>query len=363
MKKILYFLIFVVCFQIHAEAMKYRVLNDTILYSASPLFEQYIVKNIEKDQIVTLAGDFSRDEQKINGIVSKVLSMKIVYNDTYYNINAADVIPASTDEVFDSSFLFEFSGENEYWIADYYLDVIKSKKRESIFKYEPYYADFKKNFFNWFDYNGWWDIALQSYASFHFFNTCIIIDSSPLYPTYFINKIMTVSNGYNVSAITNYTPDWNSIEFNHDILPWFAPYANMEQLTLLLRIDGGYMDVYVNDESNKMCTLVQVDKAFIDQFEYLLKTNTCDLTNVTFPRRADKNHTIGTSCIVAENLRLRKEESTTSAALQTMQTGTSVKILQLGKKQMIDGITANWVQVELDDGTRGWCFGGYLVEK
>ncbi|MBR4791913.1 MAG: SH3 domain-containing protein [Treponema sp.] len=73
-----------------------------------------------------------------------------------------------------------------------------------------------------------------------------------------------------------------------------------------------------------------------------------------------------------DNLRLRKEEATSSAVITTMQKGTKVKILKLGKAETIDGISSNWVQVEvladakdkdgatIKAGTRGWCYGGYL---
>ena len=55
-----------------------------------------------------------------------------------------------------------------------------------------------------------------------------------------------------------------------------------------------------------------------------------------------------------------------------MQKGTGVKIIKTGGQDTIDGITSNWVQVEVQSGakdkdgksitagTTGWCFGGYL---
>ena len=55
-----------------------------------------------------------------------------------------------------------------------------------------------------------------------------------------------------------------------------------------------------------------------------------------------------------------------------MQKGTAVKIIKSGSQDTIDGITSNWVQVEvqagskdrngkpINAGTTGWCFGGYL---
>ena len=74
----------------------------------------------------------------------------------------------------------------------------------------------------------------------------------------------------------------------------------------------------------------------------------------------------------SDNLRLRSEEATSSRVITTMQKGTKVKILNLGKAETIDGISSNWVQVEvlsggkdkdgkaLKAGTIGWCYGGYL---
>ena len=73
---------------------------------------------------------------------------------------------------------------------------------------------------------------------------------------------------------------------------------------------------------------------------------------------------------VKENLKLRSGEATTTSVLAVMSAGTRVKILALGKQATIDGITSNWVQVEvqagtkdrdgkaIDVGTVGWCFGG-----
>ena len=55
-----------------------------------------------------------------------------------------------------------------------------------------------------------------------------------------------------------------------------------------------------------------------------------------------------------------------------LQAGTRVKILEVGKAETIDGISSNWVKVEVQagakdrdgktitKGTVGWCFGGYL---
>ena len=74
----------------------------------------------------------------------------------------------------------------------------------------------------------------------------------------------------------------------------------------------------------------------------------------------------------SDNLRLRSSGSTAGKPVVTIGKGTQVKVLGIGAEQTIDGITSNWVQVEvlagakdrdgklIAAGTVGWCFGGYL---
>ncbi|MBO4638799.1 MAG: SH3 domain-containing protein [Treponema sp.] len=74
----------------------------------------------------------------------------------------------------------------------------------------------------------------------------------------------------------------------------------------------------------------------------------------------------------SDNLRLRSQEATSNTVITTMKKGSKVKILKLGNAETIDGISSNWVQVEvlagakdkdgksIKAGTIGWCYGGYL---
>ena len=76
--------------------------------------------------------------------------------------------------------------------------------------------------------------------------------------------------------------------------------------------------------------------------------------------------------LVNENLKLRSGEATSTQVLAVMQAGTKVKILELGKAETIDGISSNWVKIEIQSGAKdkdgksikkgtiGWCYGGYL---
>ena len=88
---------------------------------------------------------------------------------------------------------------------------------------------------------------------------------------------------------------------------------------------------------------------------------------------AETNMQINKEMYVKENLRLRSEESTASSVVAVMRVGSKVKILELGKEEIIDSIRSNWVKIEvlngksksgdvIKKGTKGWCFGGYLSD-
>ena len=74
--------------------------------------------------------------------------------------------------------------------------------------------------------------------------------------------------------ITILSTEWKSIQEKTDF-------------NLLIYIDGDYIDLYINNMENKLGTFVSVSDEFVKQFNNLIKTNNCDLTNVHWPRRAN----------------------------------------------------------------------------
>lgn len=81
---------------------------------------------------------------------------------------------------------------------------------------------------------------------------------------------------------------------------------------------------------------------------------------------------IGEKYCTVDNLRIRDGEGIENTSLFSLPSFTLVKVIDRGNEETIDGITANWVQVEMAEdtvsvqgdeikkGTVGWCFGGYV---
>ena len=112
---------------------------------------------------------------------------------------------------------------------------------------------------------------------------------------------------------------------------------------------------------------------------------TVQLTDTKFPENKVSIFGYEPNCIItkadiektdiraaADNLRLRSKDDLSADPLLTIQKNTRVKILETGKYEVIDGLLCNWAYVEvvpgskdnkgnpIKDGTKGWCFGGYL---
>ena len=158
--------------------------------------------------------------------------------------------------------------------------------------------------------------------------------------------------------------------------------------------DGDYLTVYANEDKFKQVYFRCTEETF-EQLKSLIHTNKIDLSKVTWPHYADgscdydgsKKTTVATqtpkttsntnvdinkTMTVKENLKLRSGEAASTQVLTVMSAGTKVKILELGKTETIDGISSNWVKVEVQKGAKdregkpikqdtvGWCYGGYL---
>ena len=158
-----------------------------------------------------------------------------------------------------------------------------------------------------------------------------------------------------------------------------------DECVIILKIDGDYIDIYINDLDHYYDTYCRVYYKLLDEYNYLIKSNKCNLKDLKWPRHADgscdydgtkksaaTNVAKNKLMTVSENLKLRSGEATTTPVLTVMSAGTKVKILELGKAETIDGISSNWVKVEVQfgakdrdgkpikAGTVGWCYGGYL---
>ena len=290
------------------------------------------------------------------------------------------------------------------YVLSWYFDVLQSKERNTVNKFTA-----KLHNRSYFDIDGSWEVIWYSQDIFEIetlkiydgnstdLENAIVIGNSHYFIT---TSIQTICN--TIFLLNCYKTKYNEDDFstiNWDPVRIF--FINADNYKLLLSIDGDYIHVYYDAISEKkhICSFCKMNDVTLNEFKSVIFNNTCDLSRVTWPRHADgscdyddskKAHTttkpVAISSIpttnvaphktmtVKENLKLRSGEATSTQVLTVLSAGTKVKILTLGKQATIDGITSNWVQVEVQAGakdregkpiaagTTGWVFGAYLGE-
>ena len=271
------------------------------------------------------------------------------------------------------------------YVLSWYFDVLQSKERNTVNKFTA-----KLHNRSYFDIDGSWEVIWYSQDIFEIetlkiydgnstdLENAIVIGNSHYFIT---TSIQTICN--TIFLLNCYKTKYNEDDFstiNWDPVRIF--FINADNYKLLLSIDGDYIHVYYDAISEKkhICSFCKMNDVTLNEFKSVIFNNTCDLSRVTWPRHADGSCDYETTVTLqqgkhyraSDNLRLRSSGSTAGKPVVTIGKGTQVKVLAVGAEETIDGITGNWVQVEvqagakdrdgkpIDAGTTDWVFGGYL---
>jgi len=192
--------------------------------------------------------------------------------------------------------------------------------------------------------------------------------------TYEVSEIEETANIYRVELLYNdYADDLKKEKFITSI--WKSKdkkeiftFDFQNNFLLVTNVSNNKRQKYLKipfTEKNNLLEIIKSKKyrPFL-YFDEIIKVSTDD----SFYTNVSKNKTM----LVNENLKLRSGEASSTQVLVVMQAGTKVKILELGKAETIDGISSNWVKIEVQAGAKdrdgkpikagtvGWCYGGYL---
>lgn len=299
-------------------------------------------------------------------------------------IDIDSIVPAQSNILFKDEILTNnLRQQNKTIISESYFKALTKKNRDILIQIEKNgYLNYERNKSD-MDYE--WYVGNASYLNnIYIYNVAINLDNIFGFYSFLIQNITQINNGYLITAELS---DFKEYEDRDFIIP---QKGNDVELKLLL--DGDYLIFLYQDEI--FGKYIITDNKTKNEIKGLLLNNSCNLTNITWPRHADgscdydgskktvvsqttkttptTNVSLNKTMTVNENLKLRSGEATTTQVLTVMSAGTKVKILELGKAETIDGINSNWVKVEVQKnakdrdgkpikaGTIGWCYGGYL---
>ena len=285
---------------------------------------------------------------------------------------------------------FEERITEKKWYRDYFNEVIYRKDRNIIVEYQPSLTEKENiNFYDsayadmiyWFDEPSIYRDRIEcSKKDDSEYGYSILIGIGWL--RYKANKVSPDLYEVQIEDVRISQSRYEDLlENGHNRK--FALNATEPEYSLYFRFDGEYLYIYLEDGKTLYATYCAYDGLEEDALYEAIRTNEFDMTKFTFPRHADgtcdyeRGGGVPGKKIVngvyraQDNLRLRANENTSGEVITTMQAGSLVLILSKGREETIDGITDNWVEVELQTGARnlegevitgtvGWCFGGYL---
>ena len=355
---------------------------------------------IDKKTLIPKGKEISFDSEnnriRISNANNKNLTIAFITNYDFYpgwisikNLKIKDCEQMLPDSIISVAEI----GISAKFVPYYFLEALNNKNSSIIKKYDDHYKLENQNLAiqreteeyialgmqeNWF-----YPVISNIGVRFHNDNS------------FLFNKIEKIAE--NKYQCTGYgVPSFSRGEINESFWDSYFSYSQIDSQkyeNLIIQIDGDYINIRSKTQNKDLMTYVRISKSVEEQMINLFKHKTCDLSNLIWPRHADgscdydgsktitsvqtSNTNLSTNVtknkimLVTENLKLRSGEATSTQVLAVMQAGTKVKILELGKAETIDGITSNWVKVEIisgndRDGNKlkvgmiGWCYGDYL---
>lgn len=284
---------------------------------------------------------------------------------------------------------------DRFWIPVECVTVLSSNDKQRIKDFYPdieklnFYDELEEKYIYWDEFECFSNFCIVPEYDFTNDALCITFGDADSLSFYFSNISRSNEQNFYFHIIKTY--NCKKLENMNSFSQW--PIKE-DECEMILRFDGDYLYVYLNDINNLYGIFCRVDDKAINEYNKLIRTGKCDLSKVKWPCHADgscdydgstKTAAVQTSkatpstnvaqnktMTVKENLKLRSGEATSTQVLTVMQAGTKVKILELGKFETIDGINSNWVKVEVQKGAKdrdgnpikagtvGWCYGGYL---
>ena len=351
----------------------FKVIRDTKIYDG----DYNYMGDLKKGQIVQL-WDCSVRNQSNNDKLNFNYSLRLKIDGKKRLVDACSIVPAETKDLFDPDIVTTSLRKNgKYWTYVEDCDVLFSRDRKTYYEKNKAAIDYYEQEVRG-SYDGPWYEGGVPLRTSGIHNVALIL-CKEWRVSLFVKNIEKTKKGYKIVAEVSNT---EVEEYEHDYKFLKETFIVGSDITLILHIDGDYLSFYT-ETNHLVVTCVLVDDVFKKQYRQLIANNTCDLSRVTWPRHADGTCDYETAVRLqsgkryraSDNLRLRSSGSTAGKPVVTIGKGTQVKVLGIGAEQIIDGITSNWVQVEVQAGakdrdgkaiaagTTGWCFGGYLAER
>jgi hypothetical protein len=308
-------LIFLGCyFTPFAEDVYFKVIETTPTwdYDDEPTPKTINGKIMEGSIVEGYLGiSFSR----IEGAYDNIPFQSIFYDNNRFQIYADSVIPLETQDLFDENVLYSLERP---LVSPVFMSALRSNNLNLIYlhdktEWDDFLAtqDWRKEDIEYFvkNGNGSWLMQYVGAESMRITQTTLnFYSGNKRSLDLLIKNIIKTKEGYNLTVkggayFEDFKRKWK----------WSVP-AEREFFTVLLALDGDYLDLYLENKNNLIGTFCFVNKEFKIQFNNLRLGYPVDLTNVSLPKRADGSMDYQLSELSADNV-FRVEDKIPESAI------------------------------------------------
>jgi len=288
MKRFLLLVIFIPNL-VFAEEILFRVVETTPFWNDFNFpSSENVSGEIPKGSIVEGRSGMYFSRQKI---LEGIPVQQVFHNNRKVLAYANSLLPLETQDLFDQRLLHD-SGRS--LLFSFYVNALISNDREVIYMHNQQAWDDFLDLQNAGEYIPfeWWEFA-SARAHLQIAQTSLRFNSDERgrYDL-LVKNITRIENGYCVTvAVAEYMGRWWS---------WSDSVVEQDIFTILLILDGDYLDLYLYDTDNLIETFAFVDNNFLTQLNNLIEGYSVDLSHVTYPRRADGSMDISPPAIEVE---------------------------------------------------------------
>ena len=327
-----------------------------------------VVKGIRTAHII-YDDSYTGEYKLINGFYSEIL-----IKDKKYYIRTDNIIQKKSEGRLPEKIITRNDGT--FYVPLYFIESFSKLNKDILINQEKAF----KYLNDWFlrdneHFNGALNLFQTSISFEHLLQYGFWIEKVK-----FDKEIYQINIKRDIDCYDNY--DIEDLGWTKEITAKLPFYTNDSNI-IFLKIDGDYIILSDSQLFKSKFIDCKVNKKIIREFVKFLNDEYYDYSSISWPRHADGTCDYETTVRLqsgkryraSDNLRLRSSGSTAGKPVVTIGKGTQVKVIAVGAEQTIDGITSNWVQVEVQAGakdrdgkpiaagTTGWCFGGYLAER
>lgn len=249
----------------------YYIYDKSTIYYYSQSNQPY-----EKDMNVNIFGyKFLNDgTNKVIGLVDEKQNFYIDFDDLSFTES--------------STYLPEELLKGE-WIHSYYFDALKAKNPEIILQNEPWwdkrkgwkpdpYGEYPLSWGEEFEFN---------YGSYYF--TKFTFSNGHVY--YYIDKIQKKDEYYYITSKRRDSKEYDEkLRKEYSKSSDYEKIQNYSEIDLIIKLDGDYMDVYLNSTNNYLGTYCYANSETVRELLFFVRDIEAlpvDFNNVRYPRHAD----------------------------------------------------------------------------